>query len=74
MAANCYVITHIPTKDACLIDPGGEPARIMDVVKKNCLNLKFIINTHRNNIIGAAQQSINARPVAHGNNLNKAGF
>ncbi len=46
MAANCYVITHIPTKDTCLIDPGGEPQRIRDFMKKNGLNLKFIINTH----------------------------
>jgi hydroxyacylglutathione hydrolase len=46
LAANCYVITHVPTKDACLIDPGGEPQRIMDFVKRKGLNLKFIINTH----------------------------
>ena len=46
MAANCYVITHAPTKDACLIDPGGEPGRIRDFMKKNGLILKFIINTH----------------------------
>lgn len=46
MAANCYIITHIPTKDACLIDPGGEPERIKDFIKNKRLNLKFIINTH----------------------------
>ena len=46
MAANCYVITHVATKDACLIDPGGEPERIKSFLKKNGLNLKFIINTH----------------------------
>ncbi|MFA5085538.1 MAG: MBL fold metallo-hydrolase [Candidatus Omnitrophota bacterium] len=46
MAANCYVIAHVPTKDACLIDPGGEPERIKDFIRKNGLNLKFIINTH----------------------------
>lgn len=46
MAANCYVITHTPTKDACLIDPGGEPKRIKDFITKKGLNLKFIINTH----------------------------
>jgi hydroxyacylglutathione hydrolase len=46
MAANCYVITHVSTKDACLIDPGGEPRRIMEFMKKKGLNPKFIINTH----------------------------
>lgn len=46
MAANCYIITHVPTKDACLIDPGGEPERIKSFLKKNGMNPKFIINTH----------------------------
>jgi hydroxyacylglutathione hydrolase len=46
LAANCYIITHIATKDACLIDPGGEPKRISDFIKKNGLTPKFIINTH----------------------------
>lgn len=46
MAANCYIVTHVPTKDACLIDPGGEPERINSFLKKNGLKPKFIINTH----------------------------
>ena len=46
MAANCYVITFSATKEACLIDPGGEPQRIKDFMKTRGLNLKFIINTH----------------------------
>ncbi len=46
MGANCYIVTHNPTKDACIIDPGGEPERIMDFIKKNGLKPKFIINTH----------------------------
>ncbi|MDO8536507.1 MAG: MBL fold metallo-hydrolase [Candidatus Omnitrophota bacterium] len=46
LGANCYIVTHVPTKDACLIDPGGEPERIKLFLKKNGLNVKFIINTH----------------------------
>ncbi|MCX5666254.1 MAG: MBL fold metallo-hydrolase [Candidatus Omnitrophica bacterium] len=46
MGANCYIVTHTPTKDACIIDPGGEPERIMDFIKKNGLKPKFIMNTH----------------------------
>ena len=46
MGANCYIVAHNPTKDACIIDPGGEPERIMDFIKKNGLKAKFIINTH----------------------------
>jgi glyoxylase-like metal-dependent hydrolase (beta-lactamase superfamily II) len=46
MGANCYVVTDRETKNTFLIDPGGEPGRIKNVLKKNGLNLKFIINTH----------------------------
>jgi len=46
MGANCYIIENTATKNACLIDPGGEPGRIKEVLKKKGLSLKFIINTH----------------------------
>lgn len=46
MGANCYIVANPSTKDACLIDPGGEPDRIKNFLKKKGLNLKFIINTH----------------------------
>ncbi|OGW77734.1 MAG: MBL fold metallo-hydrolase [Omnitrophica bacterium RIFCSPHIGHO2_02_FULL_46_20] len=46
MGANCYIVANSSTKDACLIDPGGEPDRIKNFLKKKGLNLKFIINTH----------------------------
>jgi len=46
MGANCYIVADKTTKNAFLIDPGGEPDRIKDALKKNGLNLKFIINTH----------------------------
>ena len=46
MGANCYIVADNATKNAFLIDPGGEPGRIKDALKKNGLDLKFIINTH----------------------------
>ena len=46
LAANCYIVRDTTTGSACLIDPGGEPARIKSFLKKNGLGLKFIINTH----------------------------
>jgi hydroxyacylglutathione hydrolase len=46
MGANCYIIAGQITKNAILIDPGGEPGRIKGVLKKNGLCVKFIINTH----------------------------
>ena len=46
LGANCYIVSDKATKSAVLIDPGGEPGRIKDALKKGGLNLKFIINTH----------------------------
>ena len=43
---NCYIIADPATKDACLIDPGGNPDRIKNFLGIEKLNLKFIINTH----------------------------
>ena len=46
MGANCYVVADNKTKNAFLIDPGGEPDRIKALLKKKGLTAKFIINTH----------------------------
>ena len=46
MGANCYIVAHNRSKEACLIDPGGEADRIKKVLKKKGFDLKFIINTH----------------------------
>lgn len=46
MAANCYIVADPSLGDACLIDPGGEPGRIKDFLKKKGYSVKFIINTH----------------------------
>jgi len=46
IAANCYVLAHPGTKEACLIDPGADPETMKGFLKKEKLELKFIINTH----------------------------
>ena len=46
MAANFYIVADESKNDAFLIDPGGDPGRIKQILKKKDLNLKFIINTH----------------------------
>ena len=43
---NCYLLADPETKDACIIDPGAEPNKIKEVLRKESLNLNFIINTH----------------------------
>jgi glyoxylase-like metal-dependent hydrolase (beta-lactamase superfamily II) len=44
--ANCYVIGCEETKEAVVIDPGGDVKMILDEFKRKGLNLKYIINTH----------------------------
>jgi glyoxylase-like metal-dependent hydrolase (beta-lactamase superfamily II) len=46
LATNCYIVADPVTKEACLIDPGAEAGRIMKELKKEGLDLKFIIITH----------------------------
>lgn len=45
-ATNCYLVHCGETKEALIIDPGGENKRIIDTVKALDLNVKYIINTH----------------------------
>lgn len=44
--ANCYIIGCEETLTAAVIDPGGEPERILAALAESKLTLKYIINTH----------------------------
>jgi hydroxyacylglutathione hydrolase len=50
LATNCYVVSCEETKEAALIDPGleneNEANQILEYITKNCLHVKYIINTH----------------------------
>jgi hydroxyacylglutathione hydrolase len=46
LGVNCYVVADPATKDACVIDPGADGAKIKSFIAKNGLKLGFIINTH----------------------------
>ncbi|HHW28285.1 MAG TPA: MBL fold metallo-hydrolase, partial [Syntrophomonadaceae bacterium] len=46
IAANCYLVWCEETKDALVIDPGGEGQRILEEIKKEGLNVKYVVNTH----------------------------
>jgi len=46
MGANCYVVACEETREAAVIDPGGDVARILDYIKKHNLSVKYIIDTH----------------------------
>ena len=46
METNSYLLADPHTLEACLIDPGGADHEIKEVIAKEALDLKFIINTH----------------------------
>lgn len=46
MQVNCYILASGPDSRAIIIDPGDEKQKIERFLKKYCLKLEFIINTH----------------------------
>jgi glyoxylase-like metal-dependent hydrolase (beta-lactamase superfamily II) len=43
---NCYLVYDEDTKDAMVVDPGFDGERILQAVRENGLNVKYIVNTH----------------------------
>ena len=46
LESNCFIIIDETSKRAMVIDPGDEPDRIMDVIKKENLAVEYIVCTH----------------------------
>ncbi|MEW6686892.1 MAG: MBL fold metallo-hydrolase [Candidatus Edwardsbacteria bacterium] len=46
LETDCYLLSCSQTRDCAIIDPGAEPERILQVVRKNKFNPVYIINTH----------------------------
>src|SRR5574340_234959 len=46
LGVNCYIIWDGATKEAFIIDPGGDAPDILAAVKKEGLKVKYIVNTH----------------------------
>jgi glyoxylase-like metal-dependent hydrolase (beta-lactamase superfamily II) len=44
--ANCYIVFEEEKRECMVIDPGDEGERIYAEIKKNNLNVKYIVNTH----------------------------
>ena len=42
----CYIVWDDTSSDAMIIDPGAEPARILDAVERLGVKVKMIVNTH----------------------------
>jgi len=43
---NCYVVACEETKEGVIIDPGGNPERILAAVKRQGLSIQYVLNTH----------------------------
>lgn len=67
--ANCYIVGCKRTKEGLVIDPGADGEKILKTVKKNNLNIKYIINTHAHiDHIGAnkhLKEALNAEICMH---------
>lgn len=46
LQCNCSILACEKTREAVVIDPGDEPGRIVQVLQKHQLNLKYILHTH----------------------------
>lgn len=46
LACNCSIIACPETKQAAVIDPGGDPQNILDLVKQHGLTVKYLLHTH----------------------------
>lgn len=46
LATNCYIVACEETKEAVVIDPGAEGKKILTIITKENLKVKYIINTH----------------------------
>lgn len=42
----CYLVTEPATREAMLVDPGAEPARILDRVRERDARVRWIVCTH----------------------------
>ena len=46
MACCCYLVICEETREAVIIDPGGEEDRVLAQCEKDQAKVKYIVNTH----------------------------
>lgn len=46
MAVCCYILSCEKTGIAAVVDPGGDEQRILDIIEKEKLDVKYVIDTH----------------------------
>lgn len=61
LGVNCYVVNDEDTKEALVIDPGANADEIITYIKKEGLQVKYVVNTHGHaDHIGANQEVLAA--------------
>ncbi|MEA2516497.1 MAG: hydroxyacylglutathione hydrolase, partial [Actinomycetota bacterium] len=46
LQCNCYIVGDPATKEAVVIDPGGDAERLLEVIKEKELTITAIVATH----------------------------
>ncbi|MEI8175966.1 MAG: MBL fold metallo-hydrolase [Candidatus Omnitrophota bacterium] len=68
LETNCYLVADAVSKEALLIDPGGDAGgAITDFILKNGLIVKYVVNTHGHGDHIAANGVFKADILIHGN-------
>ncbi len=62
LETNCYLLVF--GKELAIIDPGGEPEKILEEIKKTKTEPKYIINTHSHPDHNSANQEIKEATMA----------
>lgn len=74
---NCYILGDNKSKEAVIIDPGGDAKLILSILKERDYCLKYIINTHGHADHIAGNQiiadSTGAKILVHENDANMLG-
>ncbi len=46
LQCNCSIIACPETREAAVVDPGGDPEKILEYAKENNLTIKYLLHTH----------------------------
>ena len=73
LQANCYLAGCEETKQGVIVDPGGDPGRILAEVKRRGLSIRYILDTHAHfdhtDANGAIVQATGAQLALHPDDL-----